>query len=241
MPCKHTYHIGRASRQGFTLIELLVVISIVAMMIAILLPALSKAKEVARSAQCLSNLRQQGIFNQVYLSDNNEWFAAIPGAFDGGVEGVIIWFSPYVQGSGGDAYATLQCPTMYEHGEAASYIPPVASDITNYKGYTVFPLVMPGTPAVWDIGYGRNANITAGRLNAKTWLVPSKTGLIAEVSLLYWRNSYPLTGVPADLRQSWANRHALDSANVVFMDGHAAATGTPFPHAYDSDFILDPE
>lgn len=58
---------------GFTLIELLVVVAIIAILAALLLPALGKAKETSRSAACMNNLRQLGYLSSMYASDNDGW------------------------------------------------------------------------------------------------------------------------------------------------------------------------
>ena len=63
--------------RGFTLIELLVVISIIALLVGILLPALGAARETARSAVCLSNMRQVGTTNVLYATDNDDWIPGI--------------------------------------------------------------------------------------------------------------------------------------------------------------------
>lgn len=61
-------------KKGFTLIELLVVVAIIALLISILLPSLSRARELAKRAVCASNLRGLGQGMYIYSNDNQEWF-----------------------------------------------------------------------------------------------------------------------------------------------------------------------
>ena len=62
--------------RGFTLVELLVVIGIIALLISILLPALSRAKEKARQTLCVNNEHQMGLGYHLYAEDNRDSYPA---------------------------------------------------------------------------------------------------------------------------------------------------------------------
>jgi prepilin-type N-terminal cleavage/methylation domain-containing protein/prepilin-type processing-associated H-X9-DG protein len=66
-------------KEGFTLIELLVVIAIIAILAALLLPALNKAKIQAQGVQCMSNNKQLTLAWKIYTGDNRGWFVYNPG------------------------------------------------------------------------------------------------------------------------------------------------------------------
>jgi len=75
-PVPFRLQFGQSRSPGFTLVELLVVLSIITLLVGLLLPVLSRAREAARLTGCLSNLRQIGIAVENYLSANHEGIPA---------------------------------------------------------------------------------------------------------------------------------------------------------------------
>ena len=75
-------------KRSFTLIELLVVIAIIAILAGMLLPALNRARDSARTSQCISNLKQFGTAMQMYFNDNDSW-----------TPHTVVWVSATVKNS----------------------------------------------------------------------------------------------------------------------------------------------
>lgn len=132
--------IRRGYRSAFTLIELLVVVAIIALLIAILLPSLSKAREQAKTVVCASNLHQLALAITYYSRDSKERLPYVIGSPDPGNNGLptkapfyqyhqIFDLWPYVQ-----ELKAYRCPNARDENSVKIYGPTDAS----HSYYTVF-------------------------------------------------------------------------------------------------------
>jgi len=110
-------------RRGFTLIELLVVISVVALLMAILMPALRRARAQGHGAVCMSNMRQIGLAAYMYSDD---WDTYIPRGTQNSTETWYQLFMPYLnQRAIGDDYRNVKiyrCPAYPDKEQTVCFV-----------------------------------------------------------------------------------------------------------------------
>ncbi|MCC6485560.1 MAG: prepilin-type N-terminal cleavage/methylation domain-containing protein [Armatimonadetes bacterium] len=198
---------GRSHQnEGFTLIELLVVIAIIAILAAILFPVFARAREKARDAACISNVKQLGTAFLMYADDNNGRLAPLEAYYMGNDEpGAVIAYTKDKRIS--------QCPSLRKIER------PSASGMQRPWSYTInCYCVNTGAKGFWDANPQPRRDLG---VPISLYSQPSRTPYIVE------ENKDPNAGTPTIANDSAfigvdtsADRHN-GQANVFFLDGHA--------------------